>query len=393
MSNWHLVNLESLAQFRAEVSLFNPVRLSLTQRRSGQSPFITETWYLRLQGWLSHTDLGQLTQLFQVQLGPDGEPLHPQGRALREALPQARELVQAYLAAAGYIVRGGFYATPDDLKPLDAQFECLKWDYDREAETVSVRLMEALADVVYVTVVGRRPEETFKETFCTWGSGADLQAAIRDALQRELRVEVSDLEVLAVFDGWHERLDVAYVQPSQQEFDAESAPSDDAGGVTLQPHRTAELEGLADAFADAEAEFLGQFEVTTCPYCGEETGLITPSGRIVCSCWTNPAEELVDELQSGVDGARWEFFHEDNLPGDWPEELGIHLRRGTADVEVRITPYPDRLSLEFLDPAGTPYETEVSLTVVEPDGVRVELENRDARVSVSGGESCSACSK
>jgi hypothetical protein len=322
MSNWHLVNLESLAQFRAEVSLFNPVRLSLTQRRSGQSPFITETWYLRLQGWLNHADLGQLTQLFQVQLGPDGEPLHPRGRALREALPQARELVQAYLAAAGYVVRGGFYATPDDWKPLDAQFECLKWDYDREAETVSVRLMEAVA----------------------------CEAA-------------------------------------------EPAPTNDAGGVTLLPHRTAELEGLADAAADAEAEFLGQFQVTTCPYCGEETGLVTPSGRIVCSCWTNPAEELVDELQSGVGAARWEFFHEDNLPGDWPEELGIHLRRGTADVEVRITPYPDRLSIEFLDPEGTPYETEVSLMVVEPDGVRVEFENRDARVSASGGESCSACSK
>ena len=103
---------------------------------------------------------------------------------------------------------------------------------------------------------------------------------------------------------------------------------------------------------------------------------------------------VVDDLQSGVDDApKWELFHEDNLPGDWPEELGIRLRRGTADVEVRITPYPDRLSIEFLDPEGTPYETEVSLTVVEPDGVRVELENRDARVSVSGGESCSACSK
>mgnify|MGYP007112912675 CR=1 FL=1 len=73
MDNLRLVNLESLAQFLEEALRAQPVRLSLTQRRSGQAPFITETWYLRLQGWLSNTDLGQLTQLFRVQLGPDGE--------------------------------------------------------------------------------------------------------------------------------------------------------------------------------------------------------------------------------------------------------------------------------------------------------------------------------
>ncbi|MDX9955567.1 MAG: hypothetical protein RBT75_15815 [Anaerolineae bacterium] len=103
---------------------------------------------------------------------------------------------------------------------------------------------------------------------------------------------------------------------------------------------------------------------------------------------------VVDDLQGGVDDApKWELFHEDNLPGDWPEELGIHLRRGTADVEVRITPYSDCLSLELLDSEGTPYEMEVSLMVVEPDGVKLDIRNRDARVSISGGTSCSACNK
>ena len=70
-----------------------------------------------------------------------------------------------------------------------------------------------------------------------------------------------------------------------------------ADAFTLRPHTTAELEGLADAFAGAEADFLAQYQSTLCPYCGEETALITPAGRVVCACWTNPAQELVDELQ------------------------------------------------------------------------------------------------
>ncbi len=232
MDNLRLVNLESLAQFLEEVPRAQPVRLSLTQLCSGRAPFFTETWYLRLQGWLSDTDLGQLVQLFRVQLGPDGEPFHPQGRALRAALSEARELVQAYLEAQGYSVRGGFYAVPDELQPLDAGFECLEWE--REAETVSVRLIAAATGVT-----------------------------------------------------------------------AEPAPADDEeAGITLLPHRTAELEGLADAFAGAEADFLAEFPVTTCPYCGEETALVTPMGRVVCACWTNPALELADDIQAAANGGK-----------------------------------------------------------------------------------------
>lgn len=79
---------------------------------------------------------------------------------------------------------------------------------------------------------------------------------------------------------------------------AEPAPPDeDDGGITLLPHRTAELEGLADAFADAEADFLGQFESAECPYCGEEA-FVTPLGRVVCSCWTNPALEICEDIKA-----------------------------------------------------------------------------------------------
>jgi hypothetical protein len=91
-----------------------------------------------------------------------------------------------------------------------------------------------------------------------------------------------ELIVLAVFPG-------ELYDPGNQHEVAEA--------FTLRLHRTAELEGLAEAFTGAEADFLAQYEHTTCPYCEEETALITPAGRVVCACWTNPAQELVNDLQ------------------------------------------------------------------------------------------------
>ncbi len=164
---------------------------------------------------------------------------------------------------------------------------------------------------------------------------------------------------------------------------------DAARGVTLfKPHTTPQIEeSLAAAFADAEADFLAGYEATTCPYCGEETALITPAGRVVCSCWTNPAQEIVDDLQQDADASLWEFYHEDNLPGDWPEELGVHLRRQEVDgVEVRVIPYPDSLSIEFLDPEGTPYEAEMLVTAAPEGRVQIQIQSADARISITEGD-------
>lgn len=82
-------------------------------------------------------------------------------------------------------------------------------------------------------------------------------------------------------------------------FDGASLEEPDDGncGVVMFPHTAAQLEGLATAMRYAEAEFLGQFETAECPYCGEEA-FVTPLGRVVCSCWTNPALEICEDLKA-----------------------------------------------------------------------------------------------
>jgi len=69
--------------------------------------------------------------------------------------------------------------------------------------------------LVYVTVVGlyrdlaRMSGNFQEETFCVLGSGSDTETAIKDALRRELQgsdFNITDLEVLAVFCRWRERL-------------------------------------------------------------------------------------------------------------------------------------------------------------------------------------------
>ena len=252
------------------------------------------------------------------------------------------------------------------------------------------------------TVVGlysdyRDHNQVLGATFVAHGYGRSALEGKWDALNRLVASEPNHftdpedfdadydpragLIVLAVFPGALQDHNVtgAVADKFIQVLDA-------AHGVTLfKPHTTPQIEeSLAAAFADAEADFLSQYEATTCPYCGEETALITPAGRVVCSCWTNPAQEIVDDLQSGADAPQWEFYHEDNLPGDWPEELGVHLRRQEADgVEVRVTPYPDSLSIEFLDPEGTPYEGEMLVTAAQDGRIAIHFQSADARISIS----------
>jgi hypothetical protein len=81
---------------------------------------------------------------------------------------------------------------------------------------------ETPVPLVYVTVVGlyrdlaRMSGDFQEEFFCVLGSGSDTETAIADALRRELRgsdFNSADLEVLAVFGGWHERLPNPLVFP------------------------------------------------------------------------------------------------------------------------------------------------------------------------------------
>lgn len=92
--------------------------------------------------------------------------------------------------------------------------------------------------LVYVTVVGvyrdlaRMSGDFEDQTFCVLGFGSDTEAAIRDALKRELRggdFDISDLEVLAVFGGWRERLASNSVSAILQALEAAQEEEEDAG--------------------------------------------------------------------------------------------------------------------------------------------------------------------
>jgi len=242
------------------------------------------------------------------------------------------------------------------------------------------------------TVVGLYPgyqdySQVMATTFVAHGYGRTALEGKWDALSRlcaDWPNHLTDPEDFdADYDPREELIVLAVLPGALQDYNQDL---DASRGVTLyKPHTTPQIEESPVAAAqDAEADFLAKFPVTTCPHCGEETALVTPTGRVVCSCWTNPAQEIVADLQQGetpqAETPQWEFFHEENLPGDWPEELGVHLRKGSADVEVRVIPYPDNLSIEFLDPEGTPYEAEVTIAVAENGRVQIQVQNADERV-------------
>ncbi len=94
----------------------------------------------------------------------------------------------------------------------------------------------------------------------------------------------------------------------------------------------------------------------------------------------------MDDLQQDADASLWEFYHEENLPGDWPGELGVHLGKGADGVEVRVIPYPDSLSIEFLDPEGTPYEGEMLVTAAPEGRIAIQIQSADERISITEGD-------
>jgi hypothetical protein len=254
------------------------------------------------------------------------------------------------------------------------------------------------------TVVGlysdyRDYDKVLAATFVAHGYGRSALEGKWDALNRLVASQPNHLtnpeDFDADYDPREELIVLAVFPGALQDHNVTGAVADKfiqvldaAHGVTLfKPHTTPQIEeNLAAAFADAEADFLAQYEATTCPYCGEETALITPTGRVVCSCWTNPAQEIVDDLQQDADVPQWEFFHEENLPGDWPEELGVHLGKGADGVEVRVISYPDSLSIEFLDPEGTPYEAEVLVAAARDGRIAIQIQSADERISITEGD-------
>ena len=151
------------------------------------------------------------------------------------------------------------------------------------------------------TVVGlyadyRDYDKVLAATFVAHGYGRTAIEGQWDALARLVAEEPNHLTDPDAFDADYDPRDdliVLAVFPGQL-YDRRNQ-HDAAAAFPLRPHTTAELEGLAAAFAAAEADFLAQYEHTTCPYCGYATAVITPAGQVVCACWTNPAQELATE--------------------------------------------------------------------------------------------------
>jgi len=182
--------------------------------------------------------------------------------------------------------------------------------------------MDNLVVRVYVTGVYhdlvRMSGEIEENAFCIEGAGPNLQAAFRDALRQELEGSdfcIQDVTVLSVvFDDGQELKKLKKLSPLnialtvQLEEDEEAGdeeepeyceppeePYDDTG-IVLPPGMT--VESLTTAMKYAEAEFLGQFESRECPYCGEEAFVTPFTRRVVCSCWTNPALEICEDLKA-----------------------------------------------------------------------------------------------
>ena len=93
--------------------------------------------------------------------------------------------------------------------------------------------------LVYVTVVGvyrdlaRMSGDLLGEAFCVLGTGPDTEAAIKDALQRELRggdFDIADLEVIAVFGGWRERFNPSSASAILQQLEEAAQEEEEEEG-------------------------------------------------------------------------------------------------------------------------------------------------------------------
>lgn len=126
-----VANLES---FRAEIPT-GVVRLSLSSidRQSSTMPPLGErNVCLDLQALNDNDQVVWLhyDRRFTVTRGPDGkdEFFQPGAKSIYEGMFTAAEIVKDYLKELGYEVRTGMLGVPQDIVPLRAEFECLRWE-------------------------------------------------------------------------------------------------------------------------------------------------------------------------------------------------------------------------------------------------------------------------
>jgi hypothetical protein len=120
-----IVRVSDLAEFTAEVRKDLPIRLTLTSI-SGKGPIPTQELQLHLQG---HNDLGEIIWLMESHriVWIRHEPETPLDKSIYTGMRELERIVRKHLEDHGYEIRPGSYGIQDDIKPINGQYEIVKW--------------------------------------------------------------------------------------------------------------------------------------------------------------------------------------------------------------------------------------------------------------------------
>ena len=141
-----LVYVETLADYKREVSPDRPVRLLLSHQTQGQSPLFTRVYTLTLAGFNADHELVMLADSVRIDLDPQGQqPWTAAGESIAEQVATWRALVREHLEARGYTVWPAMYALPKDYTTLRGTFECTRWRKTGETWSVEAATPEAEA--------------------------------------------------------------------------------------------------------------------------------------------------------------------------------------------------------------------------------------------------------
>ena len=131
--NSRVVRVTTLKDFQKEVPS-GVVRLlsSKTQLPSSTLPLFR--YSLSLQGVNAQFEIVWLNETHDAMMDTEGKGFGPDNASIIKGTLRLADIVRNYLIAQGYDVRDGDYGLPDDLKPLQAHFECAEWKKVGECE-------------------------------------------------------------------------------------------------------------------------------------------------------------------------------------------------------------------------------------------------------------------
>ncbi|MEE8392619.1 MAG: hypothetical protein V3S14_17715 [Anaerolineae bacterium] len=162
MNEFNVISTVSFNDFTAEVEKGQTVRLCPGEKYapervgSGNNAFSVPAKRLTLdvQGFNREDELVWLSWSITVHWGNDG-PITPGDQDRYDGMFELRRIVQDALEAAGYRVRMGRYALPNDCVPLNGHFDCAEW-YRDEQDHLRVRPVDLPVSKPQV------PESTFR---------------------------------------------------------------------------------------------------------------------------------------------------------------------------------------------------------------------------------------